>query len=53
MKPIWYILTLSAITLAGALLLLPSFLSDYGQDYAAARGWWHGQNPNAQTADLL
>jgi hypothetical protein len=49
----WLTLALSAIILAAALWQLPSFLSDYGQDYAAARGWWHGQDTNARTADLL
>ena len=53
MKSIWLRLALSAIILMAALLLLPNFLSDYGQDYAAARGWWHGQDINARTADLL
>jgi alpha-1,2-mannosyltransferase len=52
-KSAWLTLALSAIILAAALLQLPSFLSDYGQDYAAARGWWHGQDTNARTADLL
>jgi hypothetical protein len=49
----WFRIALSAIILAAALAQLPSFLSDYGQDYAAARGWWHGQDTNARTADLL
>jgi len=53
MKSTWLRLALSAIILAAALLQLPSFLSDYGQDYAAARGWWRGQDTNARTADLL
>jgi len=53
MKPTWLRLALSAIILTAALLQLPSFLSDYGQDYAAARGWWHGQDTNTRTADLL
>jgi hypothetical protein len=55
MKPTstWFRLALSAAILALALWQLPSFLSDYGQDYAAARGWWHGQDTNARTADLL
>jgi hypothetical protein len=53
MKSTWLRISISAIILAAALLLLPSFLSDYGQDYAAARGWWHGQDTNARTADLL
>ncbi|MEO7913251.1 MAG: glycosyltransferase family 87 protein [Roseiflexaceae bacterium] len=53
MKSTWIRLALSAIILAAALVQLPNFLSDYGQDYAAARGWWHGQDPNAHTADLL
>jgi len=50
---LWLRFTLSAIILAAALMQLPSFLSDYGQDYAAARGWWHGQDTNSRTADLL
>src|SRR4029079_10871176 len=53
MKSTWLRLALSAIILAAALIQLPSFLSDYGQDYAAARGWWHGQDTNSRTADLL
>jgi hypothetical protein len=46
-------LAVSVIALVTALLLLPRFQPDYAQDYAAARGWWHGQNANARTADLL
>src|SRR5690242_14952501 len=49
----WLRIALSAVILAVALQQLPYFLSDYGQDYAAARGWWHGQDTNARTADLL
>jgi len=52
-KSTWLTLAISASILVVALLQLPNFLSDYGQDYAAARGWWHGQDPNAHTADLL
>jgi hypothetical protein len=52
-KSTWIKFAISAIILAAAFLQLPSFLSDYGQDYAAARGWWHGQDTNARTADLL
>jgi hypothetical protein len=52
-KSIWLRIAFSAVILAAALLQLPSFLSDYGQDYAAARGWWHGQDTNARTASLL
>src|SRR5215208_3822913 len=49
----WFRITLSSLLLIIALWQLPSFLSDYGQDYAAARGWWHGQDTNTRTADLL
>ena len=49
----WFRLALSIGTLAAALLLLPQFQSDFAQDYAAARGWWHGHNTNERTAGLL
>jgi hypothetical protein len=49
----WFRLALSIGTLAAALLLLPQFQSDFAQDYAAARGWWHGHDTNERTADLL
>jgi hypothetical protein len=46
-------IAIGAIMLVAALSLLPRFQSDFAQDYAAARGWWRGQNPNGRTADLL
>lgn len=46
-------LIIAALTLIAALLLLPQFLSDYAQDYAAARAWLHGADSNGRTADLL
>lgn len=46
-------LLIAAITLAAALLLMPQFLSDYAQDYAAARAWWAGYDTNSRTADML
>jgi hypothetical protein len=49
----WLRLGLSAAVLTAALLLAPRFLSDFAQDYAAARGWWQGQSTNAPTAQLL
>ena len=52
-KSIWLRIALGAIILVAALSLLPRFQSDFAQDYAAARGWWRGQDPNGRTADLL
>ena len=52
-RSIWLRIALSAIILVVALLLLPRFQSDFAQDYAAARGWWRGQDTNSRTADLL
>jgi hypothetical protein len=49
----WLRAALSAAVLAAALLLMPRFLSDFAQDYAAARGWWQGQSTNTPTAQLL
>lgn len=46
-------LVIAALMLAAALLLLPQFLADYAQDYAAARAWWRGLDPNGRTAALL
>lgn len=46
--------------IVGVLLLVCALYSiqiiaeaDFMQDYAAARGWWQGLDPNAHTADLL
>ncbi|HJZ50316.1 MAG TPA: glycosyltransferase family 87 protein [Roseiflexaceae bacterium] len=49
----WLRLFIGIICLIVALLLLPRFQSDFAQDYAAARGWWAGQDTNGRTADLL
>lgn len=46
-------LIVGAIVLVAALLLLPRFLSDFAQDYAAARAWWRGLSPNSRTAAIL
>lgn len=46
-------LLVGAIVLVATLLLLPRFLSDFAQDYAAARAWWRGLSPNSQTAAIL
>lgn len=46
-------LTIAALMLVVALLLAPQFLADYAQDYAAARAWWRGLDPNGRTAELL
>ncbi len=46
-------LLIAVLMLAAALLLMPQFLADYAQDYAAARAWWRGLDPNGRTAALL
>jgi hypothetical protein len=46
-------LLVGALMLLAAILLLPQFLPDYAQDYAAARAWWQGRDPNIRTADIL
>ena len=46
-------LLIAALMLAVALLLLPQFLADYAQDYAAAHASWRGLDPNGRTAALL
>lgn len=46
-------LLVGALMLVAAILLLPQFLPDYAQDYAAARAWWEGRDPNIRTADIL
>lgn len=34
-------------------LFQADFITDFGQDYAAARAWWDGRNPNGSTIELL
>jgi alpha-1,2-mannosyltransferase len=49
----WRSLGISVALLIPAAALLPWFTSDFGQDYAAARGWWMGQDTNGSTVELL
>jgi hypothetical protein len=46
-------LLIGALMLVAALVLLPQFLPDYAQDYAAARAWWQGRDTNTRTAVIL
>lgn len=41
------------VLLISSLYSLHEFTSDFGQDYAAARGWWQNNNPNGKTVPLL
>lgn len=50
----WLRLGIGATMIVVALLWLPRFpVPDIAQDYAAARGWLAGRDPNGPTAELL
>lgn len=47
-------LTIGGLLLVSALFMVPRFgMPDFAQDYAAARGWWDGRDPNGKTPALL
>lgn len=50
---VWWRLSTGVVLLALAFCYGPLLTPDFGQDYAAARGWRQGNDPNGRTVDLL